>query len=792
MSTSKIFPRQMLSYRQKGKRWRKDCVDWADKRSFVWDSSVRKSFKNKRINYDLYNGKIHMGDMSYYVNPRNTQSRFIPESIQHYPIMNDHLGVLIGEESNRRFDFVIRVSNFDAISSKEQDMIGMARQRIIASIEEEAQSEEDVQVKLKQLSHELKYEYQDLREIRANYLMNHYMKELDMKLKWNIGFKDALIVGEEIYQFDIVHGEPTFEVLNPKNIHIVRSGRSSRIEDADIAIIEAYWSPAKVLDVFYDKLKNSEVKRIEEYNTVESSDGMKNIDERDEYIRTDEAFVDTGGIPIEPDTIAGSNYTDEDGNIRVLKIYWKSRRKIKRIKRYHPETGEEIYELYTEDYKLKKSLGEEVQEHWINEAWEGNKIGSDVYVGIRPRPIQYNRISNPSKCHFGIIGQVYNTNQSRAVSLVDRMKPTVYLYDVMKHQLLKTLSRNYGKIALIDEAITPEGWDIDKWMHFAKEDGIGVINSFKEGNKGAATGKLGGAFQTAGKYLDLEVGNSIQIYINVIEYLKDSLGDLSGITEQRKGNIANRETVGGVQTAVNQSSHITQELFTIHDNVKKRCIECLIETSKIALRGKSKKLQYISDDYANQIFSMEGDEYAENDYGIIVDNDTSNAEINAKVEQLAHAAMQNQQVQFSTVVKLMKGTSLSKAMRIIETDESEAAVERAEAGKLQREQMEQAAQQEQAKVQAEFDDKQADRDLKDKINLRDNKTRLILGQEGDGDEGTDNLEERKLELQEKSQVAQKANDDNKLKLDKQKLSETERSNKAKEGIAKVKKTNPNN
>lgn len=790
MSTSRIFPRQKLSYRQKGKKWRKDCVDWADKKSYVWDSSVRKSFKNKRINYDLYNGKIHMSDMTYYINPRNTQSRFIPENIQHYPIMNDHLGVLIGEESNRRFDFVVRVSNFDAISNKEKEMIGIARQRLIDTIEDESQSDEEVQAKLQQLSHELKYEYQDLREIRANYMMNHYMKELDMKLKWNTGFKDALISGEEIYQFDIVHGEPTFEVLNPRRVHVVRSGRSARIEDADIVITEDYWSPAKILDVYHDKLKNSEVERIEEYNTVESSDEMKNIDERNEYIRADEALFDGSMIPLEPDNIAGSNYTDEDGNIRVLRIYWKSKREIKRVKRYHPETGEEIYELYTEDYKPRKELGEEVKKYWINEAWEGTKLGSDVYVNIKPRAVQYNRLSNPSKCHFGIIGQVYNTNQSRAVSLVDRMKPTVYLYDVMKHQLLKTLAKNHGKILELDQAKIPDNWDIDKWLHFAKEDGIAVIDSFKEGNKGTATGKLAGTFNTTGKTLDLELGNSIQIYISVIEYLKNSLGDLSGITPQRKGNVSTRETVGGVERAVNQSAHITQELFTIHDNVKKRCIECLVETSKIALRGKSKKLQYISDDYANTIFTMPGDEFAECDYGIVVDNDASNTEIDTKVEQLAHAAMQNQQVQFSTVVKLMKGTSLSKAMRIIETDEEQAKQERAEQAQMQREQMEQAAQAEQAKVQAEMADKQAERDLKDKLNLRDNQTKIITSQ--GGEEGVDDLELRKLELQEQSLADKKTSDDEKLNLDKSKLQETERSNKAKEAIARTKKVSTNN
>ena len=51
-----------------------------------------------------------------------------------------------------------------------------------------------------------KYEH-DMREIRANALLNHYVKELNIPLMFNQGFMDAMAVGEEIYQCDIVGGE---------------------------------------------------------------------------------------------------------------------------------------------------------------------------------------------------------------------------------------------------------------------------------------------------------------------------------------------------------------------------------------------------------------------------------------------------------------------------------------------------------------------------------------------------------------------------------------------------------
>ena len=238
------------------------------------------------------------------------------------------------------------------------------------------------------------------------------------------------------------------------------------------------------------------------------------------------------------------------GNIRVLRVYWKSRRKIKRVKSYDPETGEEIFSFRDETYIIDKDRGEEEHTFWINEAWEGTKIGTDIYVNMRPKVVQYNRLSNPSRCHFGIVGTIYNLNETRPFSMVDMMKPYNYLYDVMHDRLNKLLAKNWGKVAQIDLAKVPKGWDMEKWIYFAKTQGVAIIDSFKEGNIGAATGKLAGALNNASNgVIDLELSNSIQFYINFLEFIKMEMSEVVGITKQREGQISNRETVGGVERA---------------------------------------------------------------------------------------------------------------------------------------------------------------------------------------------------------------------------------------------------
>ena len=98
------FPKQKLPFNKKNKEWRMSVTNWADKKIFWQGDPIRKSFIRKRINYNLVNGYLDLGDMSMILNPDNVDASYIPESLQHYPIMNAKLSLLRGEESKRRFD----------------------------------------------------------------------------------------------------------------------------------------------------------------------------------------------------------------------------------------------------------------------------------------------------------------------------------------------------------------------------------------------------------------------------------------------------------------------------------------------------------------------------------------------------------------------------------------------------------------------------------------------------------------------------------------------------------------
>lgn len=764
------FPPQQLPFSRKTKAWRKKHCDWASNKAFFNYSPVRKSVIHKKINYDLINGKLHMKDLMLVINPDHIKAGFIPDRIQHYPIMNSKLNVLRGEESKRVFDYRVVVTNPNSISEIEKNKKAELMQRLQQMVSDTSQSEEEFNAELEKLNEYITYEWQDLREIRANALLNHYVKELNIPLMFTQGFMDAMTVAEEIYQCDIVGGEPIIERVNPLKLRVFRSGYSNRIEDADVIIYEDYWNPGKIIDRFYDDLTSEDIKYIENIpNDTTIEDKGIEADPRLEFLPTASLLDDEETI--DPNTLFKTTYDstllpyDVAGNIRVIRIYWKSRRKIKKVKSYDPMTGEEIYNFFPENYVIKKELGEEEEIFWINEAWEGTKIGEKIYVNMRPRLVQYNRLSNPSRCHFGIVGSIYNLNEDRPYSLVDMMKPYNYLYDAIHDRLNKMLAKNWGKIITLDLAKVPAGWDIEKWLYFAKVNNIAVVDSFKEGNIGAATGKLAGALNNASSgVIDAELGNSIQQSINLLEFIKLEMADVAGISKQREGQISNRETVGGVERATLQSSHITEWLFQTHEDVKRRALECFLETAKIALKGRSKKFQYILSDGSMKIMDIDGDEFADSDYGLVVDNSNAIQELQQKLDMLAQAALQNQTLNFSTIMKLYNSSSLAEKQRMVEKNELEM-IQR------QQEAQQQQSQLQQQQIEAEAQAKEAEMQLKDTLNQRDNETKILVAtisaeasQQDDGIQEPVFSEESRAKLMESMRQF-----DARLKLDRDRL-----------------------
>lgn len=741
------FPRQMLSDRQKNTEWKKQCVSWAASRSFLTYQPITKSCIQKRINYDLLEGKLHMPDLQLVLNPYKLDAEFIPEQIQHYPIMNSKLNVLVGEELRRPFDYRVIITNPEAITELEENKAKAIKESITQWIMDTSMNEEEAARKLDEEGEYYEYDYQDFLELQANEYLNHFRIEQNFPLKFSKGFQDVLANAEELYQCDIDYGEPVMVKLNPLNVHPFQSGNSSKIEDADVIIIEEYWNPSRIIDTYGEELTQAQIKAIDEMpygNGGLVEDGMGHYDPRLAFVNRAIAGLnfDASGSDFFSSSNGGYGHVasqpyDMEGNIRVLRVYWKSKRLIQKVKRYNRETGAVEYNYFTEKYVPDTVMGEESKKIWISEAWEGTLIGGNfnpqsgsdgdtleggIFVRMRPRPVQYTKMSHPGKCHFGIIGQIYNMNTDKPFSLVDMMKPYNYLYDVMHYRLIDAVSSSWGSMLEYDVAKRPTGWSTDKWMYFARVNHMAVIDSAKEGT-GPMQGKPVGALNNAGKgIMSANDAAYMQFLMQACEYIKTEMGEIAGINRQREGQISNRETVGGVERATLQSSYITEWLFAQHDDVKKRVCECFVDTAKAAAKDKGKiKFQYMTSEKTMKTMEIDGELFAMNDYGLAVDYSGIFANINDKLEGMAQAAMQNSTIELSAMMSIWSSQSIAQKKRIIQRSEKKLQ-ERQE--RMQQEQL--ASQQQVAQMQMEFEAQK--QQWAAQMNSENNQTKIAIAQ----------------------------------------------------------------
>lgn len=647
------MPRQKISLSKKNKGWREANIDAAISLISLYNSSRRGDRYKKQKNYNLFNGKIDRSDLEYAVNPLGVEiSNFtFPATIQPYDIWSPIFMELFGEDARRPFSFIVAAVNSDSVSQKEKEL----RDRVVEELQMLITTPDgNIDEGLSAIE-KITMSYKDMREHVATKLLTYLKKDLHLDTVFQKGWEDSLIAGEEIYAVEEISNEPKVRRVNPLEVYFVLPHNSDLVDDADIIVEETYMSIYQIIDSFYEHLTDSEIHQLE--NNLLGADTSTQA-------YSDVVIHEKGYTP---DFLNSDNVIqDSRGNIKVRKVTWASMKKIGRLL-YLDENYEQQETIVTEDYKPLPE--EKVEWMWIKEYWEGYKIGNDLYKNIRPKKLQFRRMDNLSSCKSGYVGSVYNANNAQSVSLMDRLTPFIYLYIVIWYNTELAIATNWGKIAQIDVSTIPDGWEIEKWLHYARAMKIAFIDSFNEGKKGERQGKQ--IPQSYNKDLNLETGNYIQQHIGLLQFIEDRLKKLSGVSDTRLGEIAASEAVGNTHTALNQNTYVTEKWFQVHNFNKQRVLEALIETAKSTWEGKSKKLQLVSDELTISFFTADMNEFVNSEFGVFVSNSAKDSEILNTLKQMMQAALQNDKASLSDIIDILGSESIAETKNKLKRSEEE-------------------------------------------------------------------------------------------------------------------------
>lgn len=646
------FPRQKLPLSKKGKKWQEDCVNYIIGEGNVTSGGNSTSYYGElQTYYNLYNSIFDEKDFKSITNPFKVEDGF-PATPHDFNIIRPKVDLLIGEETKRPLNFrVIRTSQ-EATSEMQEKEKQMILQYIEAAItakmspEEAQQFQEQLQsgeiMPPEQIAKYMDKDYKDIVENTAYHSLTYLREKLDLDNEFIKGWKDGLISGREIYYVGVLNAEPYAERVNPICFSYDKSPDLDFIEDGSWCCRKMRMPITEVYDRYYDKLEEKDLDRLEEM--IGSTPG-RNIGDR--------SPVDMG-IQLR---IYDNPIFEGSGKslVNVWHCCWKSFKKIFYVTTTD-DAGQPQINIVDETYQ---PVGNEVsvEPDWIIEVWEGYRAGSDLYFGIQPIEYQHVSIDNPNSQKLPYCGAIYSNTNSKPRSLVSILKPLQYMYIVLWYRLELAIARDKGKVVNMDITQIPKSMNISpaKWMHYLSSVGVNFINPYEEGWNipGREGGKPAQFNQITA--LDLTMSNVIAEYIQLMDKIEELAGTISGITQQREGAISTSEMVGNVERSVVQSSHITEPLFWVHNQCKRRVLNMLLNTAKGAWEETGKqKLQYIFDNGERAFLDITPKFYYE-DMDVFVSDTSKDLENIQKLQQLIQPAMQN-------------GASLLEAAEILTND----------------------------------------------------------------------------------------------------------------------------
>lgn len=646
------FPRQKLPLSKKGKKWQEDCVNYIIGEGNVTSGGNSTSYYGElQTYYNLYNSIFDEKDFKSITNPFKVEDGF-PATPHDFNIIRPKVDLLIGEETKRPLNFrVIRTSQ-EATSEMQEKEKQMILQYIEAAItakmspEEAQQFQEQLQsgeiMPPEQIAKYMDKDYKDIVENTAYHSLTYLREKLDLDNEFIKGWKDGLISGREIYYVGVLNAEPYAERVNPICFSYDKSPDLDFIEDGSWCCRKMRMPITEVYDRYYDKLEEKDLDRLEEM--IGSTPG-RNLGDR--------SPVDMG-IQLR---IYDNPIFEGSGKslVNVWHCCWKSFKKIFYVTTTD-DAGQPQINIVDETYQ---PVGNEVsvEPDWIIEVWEGYRAGSDLYFGIQPIEYQHVSIDNPNSQKLPYCGAIYSNTNSKPRSLVSILKPLQYMYIVLWYRLELAIARDKGKVVNMDITQIPKSMNISpaKWMHYLSSVGVNFINPYEEGWNipGREGGKPAQFNQITA--LDLTMSNVIAEYIQLMDKIEELAGTISGITQQREGAVSASEMVGNVERSVVQSSHITEPLFWVHNQCKRRVLNMLLNTAKGAWEETGKqKLQYIFDNGERAFLDITPKFYYE-DMDVFVSDTSKDLENIQKLQQLIQPAMQN-------------GASLLEAAEILTND----------------------------------------------------------------------------------------------------------------------------
>ena len=725
-----IFPDQFKTEKQKkDDSWVKNTMDYFANKSYAEYIKNRDTFVK---NYDLMKGILRRED--FLIDEPEVKSFTdmlqedleLPAYVKHYSIITTPVNELVGEISKRPDSFRVKAFDDDSQAQELQFktdtlqayVINQVKQQVMAKAAMSGQevSMEDIEaITMEQVKDQLD-SYTSVAEKWANHTLTAQKADFNLKEKSEDAFRDLLISAREFYHIYEDNSKLGFniEVANPKNTWFLTTPDRKYISDPTGRAQGAYAAGtvevmelSQIIEAFPDLTKDE----IDHLRSSLQDYGLINVRESnlgnpEAVPGQDSVIYDTyDPLVLQTRMLIESEMKENNDGLKdflgltsnvssfgykyvVIRAYWISKKKIGKLI-YTDELGNEQSTLVDESYKSGDMPTEiSLEWGWINQWYQGTKIGPDIYH-VKP----YKLLN-----YCPIIGTTYEVKNTEARSLVDLMKPFQVIYNVCMNQLYKLLEKEVGKVQLMSLRHIPIPKDgdaqdaLDVWEMEARERGVVFVDDSPENLKSPSSFNQ---FTS----LDLTRTQEIQARYTLAQQMKVECWELIGMSKQRMGSIAASETATATNTAMQQSYSQTEPLFIAHEYVMGQLYQAIIDAAQYIESSKPEStLSYITNEGESAFVQVNGSDLKLRDLKVFLTNRPEDTQMFNELRQLSQAIIQNGGTLYD-VIELYSTKSMREMKKTFKDLRDRQVEQQQQQMQLQQQQQEQQGQIAQAQIQ---------------------------------------------------------------------------------------------
>jgi hypothetical protein len=292
--------------------------------------------------------------------------------------------------------------------------------------------------------------------------------------------------------------------------------------------------------------------------------------------------------------------------------------------------------------------------------WEATRIGADMYVNMREKPNIIGSIDNPFNTQYSYTGLLLNTRDGIRISVQESLENVSRIYNIIMFQINRELAKAKGKVVTYDRAYLPQGKTMTDVMHKLTNDGIYDYDSSADGNMSGTSVEVQGSI----KEIDLGISANMQVLLTLKVQLQDMADRLSGISNERQGQIAASQTSGNANLAVQGSQNITEPLNYYFDRYVENVLIRVAEYSKITVFTHPDKLGMIIGDDAVGFLKITKD-ISYDDYGYYLADSRKEEDVKGRIRGLMEFALNSKEMRVQDALDFELAETMTEAVAVV-------------------------------------------------------------------------------------------------------------------------------